>query len=78
MKIYEYKTRIIIEFNDRTRASYSKNRYGDLLNLVVEQACSLQSKVYGENAYEEARKYRLQKMKEAHYLRMCNDYLERE
>lgn len=46
MKIYNYKTRTIIEFDDGTRASYSKkSKYGDLQNMVVEQAIKLNQRL---------------------------------
>ena len=38
--IYKYTDRYIVEFKNKTRASYSKKRYGDLLELV----CSLSEK----------------------------------
>lgn len=36
--IYKYDTRYIVEFKDKTRASYSAKRYGPLLELVTQQA----------------------------------------
>lgn len=44
-KVYKYDTRYIVEFNDKTRASYSKLRYGPLLEKVTQQALEEDHKV---------------------------------
>lgn len=36
--IYKYETRYIIEFSDKTRASYSIKRYGPLIEPLVKLA----------------------------------------
>lgn len=45
-KIYKYDTRYIVEFKNKTRASYSKIRYGDLLDLVTKQAIEYDRKIW--------------------------------
>lgn len=50
MKKYEYKDRVIIEFDDKKRISYNRKKYGLLLNKIVEQAMKEQRKIY--NYYE--------------------------
>lgn len=45
-KIYEYDTRIMLEFNDGSRASYSKQRYGKLLDNVVAQSYNQDEKIW--------------------------------
>lgn len=49
-KIYKYDTRYIVEFNDKTRASYSKLRYGPLLEKVTQLALEEDHKIW--NYYE--------------------------
>ena len=36
--IYKYKDRYIVEFSNKTRASYSKKRYGELLEKITSQS----------------------------------------
>lgn len=48
--IYEYETYFVVQFSNKTRARYSKNKYGSLINKVVSQSVSLDKKVY--NYYE--------------------------
>ena len=45
-KIYRYDSRNIVVFSDGTRASYSKKRYGDLLEMVTQQAFELDYKIF--------------------------------
>ena len=45
-KIYEYDTRIMLEFNDGSRESYSKQRYGKLLDNVVAQSYNQDEKIW--------------------------------
>lgn len=49
--IYKYEDRYIVVFQDNTRASYSKKRYGELLEKVTQQAEKENKKVW--NYYEE-------------------------
>lgn len=37
MKIYKYKDRAIIEFDDKTRLSLATKKYGETLNQIIEQ-----------------------------------------
>lgn len=52
--IYRYETRNMVEFKDGSRASYSKKRYGPLLEKVCKLAEELDRKVW--NYFEENRK----------------------
>lgn len=36
--IYKYDSRYIVEFSNKTRASYSAKRYGPLLENITKQA----------------------------------------
>lgn len=48
---YDYKTRVIVQFDNGVgRASFSRKRYGDLLDKIVEQSMSLNEKIF--NPYE--------------------------
>lgn len=49
--VYRYSTRNIVKFSDGSRASYSKKRYGPLLENVCELAEFLDRKVW--NYFEE-------------------------
>lgn len=49
-RIYKYDTRYIVEFNNKTRASYSKQRYGPLIDKITEQAIQEDHKIW--NYYE--------------------------
>lgn len=44
--IYKYDTRYIVEFSNKTRASYSAKRYGPLLELVTQLAIKEDRKVW--------------------------------
>ena len=50
MKKYEYNDRIILEFDNKKRANYSKKKYGLLLERTVSLSMKLQTKIY--NYYE--------------------------
>lgn len=50
--IYEYDTRTMVEFSNGKRASYSKNRYGTLLNKVVDLSVSIDEKVWNYFEHE--------------------------
>lgn len=49
IKKYEYENRIILELLDKSRVSYSRIRYGDTLEQVIQQSMISNSKVW--NAY---------------------------
>lgn len=53
--IYNYETRIVVEFSNKKRASYSKKRYGELLDKVVDLSILLDRKIW--NYYEEKENY---------------------
>jgi hypothetical protein len=36
MAVYSYADRIMVEFSDKSRASYSRKRYGTLIDKIVE------------------------------------------
>lgn len=44
--IYKYESRYIVEYSNKTRASFSKGRYGPLLNLVAEESQKLDYKIF--------------------------------
>lgn len=48
--IYEYETYFVVQFSNKTRARYSKNKYGSLINKIVSLSESLDKKIY--NYYE--------------------------
>lgn len=48
--IYKYDTRIMVQFTNGTRASYSVKRYGTLLDRIVSQSVELDKKIW--NYYE--------------------------
>lgn len=48
--IYEYETYFVVQFSNKTRARYSKNKYGSLINKIVNLSESLDKKIY--NYYE--------------------------
>lgn len=50
MKKYEYKDRIILEFDNKKRVSYNRKKYGPLLEKIVNLSMELQTKIY--NYYE--------------------------
>lgn len=45
-KTYEYDSRVVVEFSDKTRASYSRKRYGALLEEVVKQSLEKDHKIF--------------------------------
>lgn len=49
--IYKYKNRYIVEFKNKSRASYSSKRYGVLLESICQLAEQLDCKIW--NYFEE-------------------------
>lgn len=49
--VYFYENRVMVEFTNKTRASYSRKRYGPLLNKVVQLSVLLDRKIW--NYFEE-------------------------
>jgi len=45
-KIYEYDSRFVIEFSNKNRVSYSKKRYGKLIDSLVEQSIKEEKKIF--------------------------------
>lgn len=50
MMVYYYANRVIVEYSDKTRASYSNCRYGTLLEEIIQQTIELDYKIY--NSYK--------------------------
>jgi len=55
MKIYRYEERTIIEFDDKTRASYNKKKFGDIYELLLEQSINEGRRLF--NPYFECEDY---------------------
>ena len=53
--VYRYENRIMVEFSNKKRASYSRKRYGELLEKIVELSVFLDKKIW--NYYEEKENY---------------------
>ena len=51
--IYKYETRYIVEFSNKSRASYSRQRYGPLLELVTQQAIKEDRKIWNPYIIED-------------------------
>ena len=46
MKKYEYQKRIIVELDDKRRLSFSRERYGNLLDLTINQSIESGGKLF--------------------------------
>ena len=44
--IYKYESRYIVEYRNKSRASFSKGRYGPLIDLIAEQSEELDCKIF--------------------------------
>lgn len=44
--IYKYESRYIVEYSNKSRASFSKGRYGPLIDLIAKQSEKLDYKIF--------------------------------
>lgn len=44
-RIYKYADRYVVEFDNKSRASYSRKRYGPLLDKIAELSLSENKKI---------------------------------